>query len=94
MERKKVSKVLFKKESLRDVKWIDIKNFEFQDNDIIDIEYDEDRFVFVIKISRLVDETDEELERRIKQQQASKEHLKKIRYQNFLELKKEFEPEN
>lgn len=97
MGKAKFEKIIFKKNTTKRVRWSDIKHLDFQDDDIIDIDYceeDVDCDYFILKIIRLVEETDEEYEKRIKQQQISSEHLKKLRYKDYLKLKKEFEPEN
>lgn len=47
----------------------------------------------ILELIREVEETDEEFDKRIKKIEVLKEDLKKRRYENFLRLKKEFEPE-
>lgn len=45
----------------------------------------------MLVVSREIEETDEEFDRRIKREKEDKEFLKKRRYENYLKLKKEFE---
>jgi len=45
-------------------------------------------------VSREIEETDEEFDSRIKIEQKDKEFLKNRRHENYLKLKKEFEPES
>lgn len=47
----------------------------------------------ILQIIREVEETDEEFDKRIKEAELFKEESKKRRYESFLKLKKEFEPE-
>ncbi len=79
--------------------WKDIKHIEFQDNDLIHIGYDEghvsennswDSHHYVI-VERFREETDEEMTKRVEEENWWKEHYKKQRYENYLKLKKEFE---
>lgn len=70
---------------------------ELKPTDQIDIErvesfYSYDAHTNLI-VSREEEETDEEFNERIEMEIKEKEELKQRRYQNFLKLKKEFEPE-
>jgi hypothetical protein len=98
MERKKIEKSLLHVQRDGRVRWKDIKQFQFDDDDIIIGGYDEghvsennswDPFHF-IEVIRQVDETDEEMERRIRRQQRDAEDMKRRRYENYLKLHKEF----
>lgn len=44
-----------------------------------------------IEIYRIVEETDEQYEKRIQKEEREKEYLKKRRYEYYLKLKQEFE---
>jgi len=79
--------------------WKDIKHIEFQDDDKITIAYDDysDDSVndhgWYISVERWVEETDEQFEKRLKQIEDNKERLRKMKYENYLKLKEEFENE-
>lgn len=78
------------------------KNIELQDDDEMSIFY-EDSYVegdsardacYTFQVYRTREETDEEFEKRKIQLEKSKEDGKKRRYENYIKLKAEFEPEN
>lgn len=73
------------------ITWKDIKDFQFEDDDIISIGY-EDGFYYC-RVERMVEETDEEYEDRMERKRNSESMLKKNRYEQYLRLKKEFEGE-
>jgi hypothetical protein len=82
------------------IRWKDIKHFQFEDDDIIQIAYDEgyvsennswDSHFFAV-VTRPTLETDEEHARRMEDVRKENERLKKMRYQSYLKLKAEFEP--
>lgn len=70
--------------------WKDIKHIEFQDDDRIRIDCD-DEGDFLIEVEREREETDEEYEKRMTGLEEGRKLLKKFRYNQYLELKKEFE---
>jgi hypothetical protein len=81
------------------ITWKDIKDFQFEDDDIISIGYEEafysknnswDGFYYC-RVERMVEETDEEYEDRMERKRNSESMLKKNRYEQYLKLKKEFE---
>jgi hypothetical protein len=83
------------------ITWKDIKDFQFEDDDIISIGYEEafysennswDGFYYC-RVERMVEETDEEYENRMERKRSSESILKKNRYEQYLKLKKEFEGE-
>ena len=97
--KKKIKKVIFQKESETPFTWFDIKDIEFQDDDQLQIGYDEgfyseneswDPHYFVI-ITRSFEETDNEFAERIKDEEEYSKWLKALRYETYLNLKKEFE---
>ena len=79
--------------------WKDIKNIEFEDNDVIRLEYVEAYYSenngwdahFSGSVTRKVPETDEQFEKRQKRAVESKEEMRQRRYETYLKLKKEFE---
>ena len=81
--------------------WKDIKDIPFQDDDIINLNYVESHYSennswdghYHGEIIRMVKETDQQYERRIAKTEADKARSKKNRYENYLNLKKEFENE-
>ena len=83
------------------VKWKDIKDFNFEDEDVISIGYDEGYYSennswdphYYINVSRKIIETDEQFKERIDRATRDKERYKKERYERYLKLKAEFEPE-
>ncbi len=73
--------------------WKDIKDIEFQDDDRILITYDDSDYTedkYIIEVEREVEETDEEYQKRIDNIKMTEHILKKSRYQQYLELSKEF----
>lgn len=81
--------------------WKDIKNIQFEDDDRIQISYEESYHSenisndggWYIEVEREIEETDEEYEKRMENKRWGDEILKKQRYENYLRLKKEFENE-
>ena len=102
MESKKIwkDKEVYHKQFNGPVKWKDIKDFGFEDDDIMNVGYDEGYYSennswdphYYVTIIRKVIETDAEFERRIQRQKEDKERYHKQRYENYLKLKAEFEP--
>jgi hypothetical protein len=83
------------------IRWKDLKDFQFQDDDIIEISYDEgyvsennswDAHFYAI-VTRPTLETNEEHQRRLKRQEQQKDEMRKRRYESYLKLKEEFENE-
>jgi len=74
---------------------------DIQDGDIIEIRREDDyrseswsyNAYTELVVIREVEETDEEYEKRIKENNQLKEELKKRRYESYLKLKKEFQDE-
>jgi hypothetical protein len=78
------------------MKWSDIKNLQLEDDDIIHSGWvDDENFDYHgywnNQITRMVEETDEQFEKRIASNKRSEEEMKKRRYESYLRLKKEFE---
>lgn len=73
------------------VQWKHLKDFEFQDDDVILVQYQEESRDYYVCVSRMMEETDEEYEDRMEEARSSSYELKKSRYKQYLKLKKEFE---
>jgi hypothetical protein len=89
------------KNSQEDVRFSDLPK-DIQENDIIEIRREEaffsennsyDAYTELLVICER-DETDEEYQKRISDNEYHKEELKKRRYENYLKLKSEFEPQS
>lgn len=99
-----MSKIKIKKDVLyiqldNPITWKDIKDFHFEDGDIISIGHEEPYYsennswdgFYYCRVERMVEETDEEYEDRLERKRSSESILKKNRYEQYLRLKKEFE---
>jgi hypothetical protein len=79
----------------RFIKWSDIKHLQLEDDDVIRSSWEEDEDVghgyYVGIITRMVEETDEQYQKRLSTNEQDKERMKKSRYESYLRLKKEFE---
>jgi hypothetical protein len=75
------------------MKWKDIKDLQLEDDDIIhsSFEDDEDGGYFHGEITRMVEETDEQFQKRQSNIERDKKWAKERRYENYLKLKTEFE---
>jgi hypothetical protein len=95
----KTKEVLREQRQREPIFYKDIKNFKFEDDDIILSGYREAEeysdsshegyYYFYVK--REVIETDREFEERVESTKIEKERLIKNRYERYLQLKKEFE---
>jgi hypothetical protein len=97
----KVEKIIFGAAKETPFAWNDLKHVQFEDDDIIQIAYDEghvsennswDSHFFAV-VTRPTLETDEEYARRMEDIRQESERMKKMRYQSYLKLKAEFENE-
>ena len=101
MSKIKIKKDVFFLEKDTPITWKDIKDFQFEDDDIIDIGSEEPYYsennswdgFYYCRVERMVEETDEEYEDRMERKRSSDAILKKNRYTQYLKLKKEFEGE-
>ena len=98
MEKIKIQKTIFDKRKDKPFTWEDIKNIPFEDDDVIQLEWvDEDPSPFSGywhgEVNRMVEETDEELQERIRKGEELQRFVKERRYESYLKLKKEFETE-
>jgi hypothetical protein len=76
------------------IKWSDIKHLQLEDDDVIRSSWEEDEEsdgYYVGEITRMVEETDEQYQKRLSNIEQDKERMKKSRYESYLKLKKEFE---
>jgi predicted transcriptional regulator len=73
------------------VKWKHLKDFEFQDEDTIIVQYQERDDEYYVCVSRMMEETDEQYEERMEAALTLSAQLQARRYQQYLKLKKEFE---
>lgn len=97
--KQQVKSIVFHKELDSRPTWKDIKHIDFQDEDEISCEFVEpyvsennswDSY-FIIEISRMVEETDEQEQKRIRKNQEVMSRLEENRRSLYLKLKKEFE---
>jgi hypothetical protein len=101
MDKIKIKKEVLDIQSDEYITWKDIKDFQFEDDDIVSIGWEEpyysennswDGFHYC-RVERMVEETNEEYEDRMERKRNSESMLKKNRYEQYLKLKKEFEGE-
>lgn len=96
----KVEKQIFYNQKDQPFKWKDIKNLELEDYDVLNFHCEEGYYSennsydghFNGEIIRMVEETDEQFKKRQKEIEQERERMKKMRYENYLKLKAEFEP--
>lgn len=106
MEDKSPNKILVEKEILRlqsqkPFTWKDLKDVKFQDNDRFEIGHDEGFYSennswdphYYAVVTRMVEETDEQFEKRQERIKQDAKWARERRYENYLKLKKEFENE-
>jgi hypothetical protein len=81
------------------ITWKEIKKFQFEDDDVINIGWEEPFYsennsydgYYYATVTRMVEETDDEYHQRITRNIKINEDMKKRRYETYLTLKKEFE---
>ena len=73
--------------------WKDVKHIEFEDDDILQMSWDERDECYCICVTRWIEETDEEWQERLEWLKRSEESAKEKRRQSYLRLKAEFENE-
>lgn len=71
--------------------WKDVKHIEFEDDDILQMSWDEGDDGYCIRVTRWVKETDEEWQERLEDMKESENKAKERRHQSYLRLKAEFE---
>ena len=102
--KQKVKEEIYTKDfkgNFQEIRFSDLPK-DIQENDIIDIRREEsfysknnsyDAYTELVVI-REREETDEEYQKRISDNKYHKEELRKRRYENYLKLKSEFEPQS
>jgi len=102
MERKKIEVPIdIVSHSNSPITWKQLKDFKFEDDDKINVGYREGHYsennswdpYYSAEILRTRLETDEEMEKRIKNSERDAKWAREKRYENYLRLKKEFENE-
>jgi len=73
--------------------WKDIKHIEFEDDDMIQMNWSEHDDCYCVRVVRWVEETDEEWQERLADMKESEDRAKERRRQSYLRLKIEFENE-
>lgn len=97
MKKKKIIATIFEKYLEDHPTWRDIKHIEFEDNDMISINYsrgeqsDYSDSGWCILVEREREENDEEYYKRITQNKDLEKRMKNKRYETYLKLKEEFE---
>lgn len=101
MEKKLITKTVFHLQSRKPILWKDLKQFQFEDNDYLRTGYVEpwengpdnsggDHYE--AEVLREVMETDEEFAKRLERLKRDQKLAKERRYETYLKLKQEFEP--
>jgi len=99
MEKIKIEKQIYWGGNNQQLTWSDIKHLELQDDDVIHSGWvDDENFDYNgywhNEITRMVEETDEQLQKRIKKVEQEAQWAKECRHKSYLRLKKEFEDGN
>jgi len=98
MEKIKVKKTVLDKRKDNPFTWKDIKDFKFEDDDVIRIVYVDSYHSennsyddhYNAEVIRMVEETDEQFKQRIEDWEINEKFYKKRRYESYLKLKEEF----
>ena len=101
MEKIKKEKTIFCTQKDKPFTWKDIKGIPFEDDDEIALQWVEPFYSennsweghYNAEVTRMVEETDEEYQKRIQQNERDAKRAKERRYESYLRLKKEFENE-
>jgi hypothetical protein len=96
---KKEKELLYLTKDNNPISWKDIKDFQFEDDDVINIGWEEPYYSennsydghFYVSISRMVEETDDEYNQRIAENIKFEEEMRRKRHEQYIKLKKEFE---
>lgn len=100
-EKIKKEKQIFWDQKNEPFTWKDIKDIQFEDDDMINISwvepyYSEDNSYdghYHAEVVRLVEETDEQFQKRMADIEREEKWAKERRLQSYLKLKAEFEPD-
>ena len=87
----KRAKQLFWLNENRLIKWSDIKHLTLEDDDTIRSYWDDEDMGYYGEIIRMVEETDEQYQKRLSNIELHNKWEKERRYESYLRLKKEFE---
>jgi hypothetical protein len=95
----KVESRIFQVDRMKPFTWADIKHLELQDDDVLLFGWEEDddldyKGSYVGVITRMVEETDSQFERRLANIERDAKWAKERRRESYLRLKAEFENEN
>ncbi len=98
----KVRKEIFRGESRKPFTWKQLKEIQFEDDDQIEVGHDEGYYSeneswdphYYAVVTRMVEETDEQFEKRMHNNARDAKWAKERRYESYLRLKAEFENEN
>ena len=101
MEKIKKEKTIFSDQKDKPFTWKDIKDIPFEDDDENAVQWVEPFYSennsweghYSAEVTRMVEETDEEYQKRIQQNERDSKRAKERRYESYLRLKKEFENE-
>lgn len=96
-----IENIILSKQSRLPFKWKDIKHIKFEDDDQITIGYSEGNYSedssmdphHFAMVVRMVEETDEQHQKRLVEEKFTKDFNKACRRERYLKLKKEFENE-
>jgi hypothetical protein len=99
MERKLIKKDIIHRQKNNPIRWKDIKDIQFEDEDEIKVAYDEGYYSennswgphYYVVVTREILETDHEMAKRVEKESKQKEEMRNRRYEQYLKLKKEFE---
>jgi hypothetical protein len=91
MEKIKIRKTIFRDQKDKPFTWKDIKDIPFEDDDVIDISWVEPYYSennswdghWSAEINRMVEETDEEHQKRIKDIEKDSKFMKERRYESY-----------
>jgi hypothetical protein len=95
----KVETEIFQRQKQKPFTWKDLKEIQFEDDDRIEIGYDEGYYSennswdphYYAVVTRMVEETDAQFEERIANLEIQNKWARERRYQSYLKLKEEFE---
>jgi hypothetical protein len=99
MGKKLIKKEVFRiKEFNTPITWKQLKDFDFQDDDEVQVSYEEPYYsennsydgYFYAVVTRMVEETDEEYKKRKDKEIKFKEDLRERRFKEYIKLKREF----
>lgn len=92
MEKIKKEKTIFRDQKDKPFTWKDIKDIPFEDDDVIEMGWVEGHYSennswdghYNAEVTRMVEETDEEYQKRIKQNERDAKRAKERRYESYI----------